>query len=200
MITHSNMVKKDSLFDVLSRQPWWISVAVGAALFATARLFLPELVAAATALPFLGIACYAGWRQLRAPGATNAAATLERIRGMPWENFSAVISEAFRRDGYAVSEVFKGAVDLKLDKAGRVAIVSCKRWKVAQAGVGPLRDLLEAKDAQDASECIYVAAGDITANAREFAKQKSIRLMEGAALANLISRVERGTGGWFRFR
>jgi len=66
--------------------------------------------------------------------------------------------------------------------------------------VGPLRDLLEAKDAQDASECIYVAAGDITANAREFAKQKSIRLLEGAALANLISRVERGTGGWFRFR
>jgi restriction system protein len=194
------MVKKDSLFAVLSRQPWWISVVVAAALFGSAQVFLPAMISAAIAVPFLGIACYAGWRQLRAPGATDVEATLSRIRNMPWENFSAVISEAYRRDGYAVSEVFKGAVDLRLDKAGRIAIVSCKRWKAAQTGMGPLRDLFEAKEAQDAAECIYVAAGDFTANAREFAKQKSIRLLHGAALAKLIARVERGNSGWFRFR
>ena len=199
-MTHSNMASKQSLFAILSRQPWWLSVLVAGALFGSAQLFLPGMIAAALAIPFLGIACYAGWRQMRSPGASNVAATLERVRGMPWENFSAVISEAFRRDGYAVTEVFKGAVDLKLDKAGRTTIVSCKRWKVAQTGVGPLRDLLEAKKAQDAAECVYVAAGDFTANARELATQKSIRLVHGAALANLIARVERGTGGWFRFR
>lgn len=194
------MVKKDSLFDVLSRQPWWVSVAVGAALFASARLFLPEMIAVAVAMPFLGIACYVGWRQLGKPSATNVSDTLGRVRGMPWENFSAVISEAFRRDGYAVSEVYRGAIDLKLDKAGRVIIVSCKRWKVAQTGVGPLRELLEAKEAQDAAECIYVTAGDFTANASTFATNKSIRLLHGAALAELIARVERGKRGWFRFR
>jgi restriction system protein len=194
------MARKDSLFDVLSRQPWWISVAVGAALFATTRLFLPDIVAAATALPFLGIACYAGWRQLRAPSVTNITETLGKIRGMPWENFSAIISEAFRRDGYAVTEVFKGAVDLKLDKNGRITLVSCKRWKVAQTGIGPLRELLEAKEAQDAADCIYVAAGDFTANARTFATEKSIRLLQDAPLAELVARVERGQRGWFRFR
>jgi restriction system protein len=194
------MASKDSLFAVLSRQPWWLSVAVAAALFGSAQVFLPAMISAAIAVPFLGIACYAGWRQLRTPGASDVEATLARIRNMPWENFSAVISEAFRRDGYAVTEVFKGAIDLKLDKAGRMTLVSCKRWKVAQAGVGPLRDLLKAKKAEDAAECIYVAAGDITANAREFATQKSIRLLHGAALANLIARVERGKSGWFRFR
>jgi restriction endonuclease Mrr len=47
---------------------------------------------------------------------------------------------------------------------------------------------------------MYVAAGDFTANARDFAKQKSIRLLHGAALANLIGKVERGGSGWFRFR
>ncbi len=146
------MARKDTLFAVLSRLPWWISVAVGAALFAITRLFLPDIIAAATAaLPFLGIACYAGWRQMRAPGATNVTETLGKIRGMPWENFSAVISEAFRRDGYAVTEVFKGAVDLKLDKSGRITVVSCKRWKVAQTGIGPLRELPEAKEAHDAA-------------------------------------------------
>ncbi len=194
------MATKDSLFGVLSRQPWWLSVMVGAALFGSAQVFLPTTIAAAIAAPFLGIACYAGWRQLRTPSATNVSEMLARIRGMPWENFSALLAEAFRRDGYAVSEVYKGTVDLKLDKAGRISIVSCKRWKVAQTGIGPLRDLVEAKNANDAADGIYVAAGDFTANARTFAKEKSIRLLNDGALAELIARVERGNRGWFRFR
>ncbi len=192
------MAKKESLFAVLSRQPWWISIAVSGAIYASGRLFLPETIAAAAALPFLGIAFYAGWRQLRTPSETNVNDLLTRVRGMPWENFSALLAEAFRRDGYAVSEIYKGALDLKLDKAARISIVSCKRWKAAQTGIGPLRDLVQAKDANDAAECIYVATGDFTANARIFANEKSIRLLHGAALASLIARVERGHRGWFR--
>lgn len=194
------MARKDSLFAILVRAPWWISVAVGAALFAAMRLFLPDIAAVAAALPFLGIACYAGWRQLRTPGATNVEETLGKLRGMPWENFSALMSEALRRDGYAVTEVFKGAVDLQLDRKGRISIVSCKRWKVAQTGIGPLRELWDEKAAREAQECIYVSAGGFTANARAFAADKSIRLLHEAPLAELIARVERGQRGWFRFR
>ena len=194
------MARKDSLFAILARAPWWISVAVGAALFATTRLVLPDIAAVAAALPFLGIACYSGWRQLHAPGATNVEETLGKLRGMPWEIFSALICEALRRDGYAVTEVFKGAVDLQLERKGRISIVSCKRWKVAQTGIGPLRELWDEKAARDAQECIYVSAGGFTANARAFAAEKSIRLMHEAPLAELIARVERGRRGWFRFR
>jgi restriction system protein len=194
------MAKNETLFAILSRLPWWVSIAAGAALFALTRLFLPDIIAAATAVPFLGIAGYAGWRQMRVPGAANVDDTLARIRGMPWENFSAILSEAFRRDGYAVTEIFKGAVDLRLEKSGRVSIVSCKRWKVVQTGIGPLRELWDEKEAQEARECIYVAAGDFTANARTFAAGKSIRLLNEAPLAELVARVERGGRGWFRFR
>jgi restriction system protein len=193
------MAKNETLFAILSRLPWWISIAVGAVLFAITRLFLPDIIAAATAVPFVGIAGYAGWRQMRAPGAANADETLAKIRGMPWENFSVILSEAFRRDGYAVTEVYKGAVDLRLEKSGRVSIVSCKRWKIAQTGIGPLRELWDAKETHDARECIYVAAGDFTANARTFAAEKSIRILNDAPLAELIARVERGRRGWFRF-
>ena len=194
------MARKDTLFAILARAPWWISVAVGAALFATIRLFLPEIAALASALPFLGIAGYAGWRQMRAPSATNITDTLAKIRAMPWENFSAIMSETFRRDGYTVTEVFKGAVDLQLAKGARITLVSCKRWKVAQTGVGPLRELQEARDAQNAAGCIYVAAGDFTTNARTFAADKSIEILQDAPLAELVARVERGQRGWFKFR
>ena len=191
---------KQTVFAVLSRAPWWVSVIAAGALFASVRLIAPDMVAAAAALPFLAIAGYAGWLQLRAPSVGNIDEILARVRGMPWENFSAIAAEAFRRDGYAVTEVFTGAVDLKLEKSGRVTLVNCKRWKVAQTGIGPLRELQEAKNAMDASYCMYVTAGDFTANARAYATDKSIRLLHGAPLAKLIARVDRGTRGWFRFR
>ena len=81
-----------------------------------------------------------------------------------------------------------------------MSIACCKRWKVANTGVGPLRGLHEAMRARDADECIYVAAGDFTANARAFATEKAIRLLNGAALVKLVARVERGRWRWSFFR
>jgi restriction system protein len=119
---------------------------------------------------------------------------------MSWENFSAVIGEAFRRDGYTVNEIPGSAADFELRKNGRVSIACCKRWKVAQTGVGPLRGLHEAKQARNADDCIYVAAGDFTDNARAFATEKAIRILNGAELAKLVARVKRGRWRWSFFR
>jgi restriction system protein len=73
---------KDSLFSILSRAPWWLSIAIAAALFAGIRLFLPDIAAFFAALPFLVIAGYTGWRQLRAPSVTAAADMLAKLRTM----------------------------------------------------------------------------------------------------------------------
>jgi restriction system protein len=115
-------MSKDSLFSLLTRAPWWVSVVIAAALFAAIRLFLPEIAAFFAALPFLVIAGYAGWRQWRTPSATRVDDTLGKLRAMSWENFSALINEAFRRDGYGVSEIADGAADLELRKSGRVVV------------------------------------------------------------------------------
>ena len=190
-------MSKDSLFSMLTRAPWWLSVAIAAALYAAVQLFLPDIAAFFTALPFLVIAGYTGWQQLRAPSATRVDDMLGKLRAMSWENFSAVINEAFRRDGYGVSEIADGAADLELRKSGRVVVVSCKRWKVARTGIGPLRELYAAKRARDAHECIYVAVGDFTANARAYATEKAIRLLNDTALGVLVAHVERGKRRWF---
>ena len=190
-------MQKDTLFSTLSRAPWWASVAIGAALFAGIRLFLPDIAAFFAALPFWVIAVYAGWRQVRAPSATDAADMLARLRTMSWEGFSIVISAAFRYDGHSVTKIADGAADFELRKNGRISIVSCKRWKVAQTGVGPLRDLLAEKQARDAQECLYVTAGEVTANASAFATEKGIQLLHGAALGELVARFERSKRRWF---
>jgi restriction system protein len=159
--------------------------------FALERFSQPGIYAVFFGLPFFVIGCYAGWQQLRAPSAERIAATLESVRAMSWDEFSAALEAAFRRDGYAVSRLNGAGADLELTKSGRVALVACKRWKVARAGVEPLRELDAARQARDAHESIFVAAGELTDTARAFAAANGMRLLEGAELAQFLPAARR---------
>src|SRR5436190_5851007 len=103
-------MNKNSLFAVLLRSPWWISfaVAVGTAVasrFVLVKFDMPEPYAIFVALPFIVIGCVAGWQQLRAPSVERVAATLESLRALSWNDFSAALEQAFRRDGYSVGRL-----------------------------------------------------------------------------------------------
>jgi restriction system protein len=182
---------ENSLFAVLLRSPWWVSIAVAGGLFALARLVIPAdyaVYAVFAALPFLGIGGYAGWQQLQAPSAARVAARLEALRGLSWNEFSAALEAAFRRQGYEVERLRSDGADMALTRSGRVSLVSCKRWKVGRTGAEPLRELAAAGAAREAYECIYVAAGEVTDTARSFAAEKKIRLLHGAELVVLLPR------------
>ncbi len=180
----------NSLFAILLRSPWWISAALAAALVAVFRLLLPDAFAPYAffvALPIIVIASYAAWQQLRAPGATAVAGTLERVRAMSWQEFSAALEAAYRREGYVVERIAADGADFALAKDGRVTLVGCKRWKVARTGVEPLRELLAAKAAREAHDCVYLATGEVTENARAFATQSGIRLLPDVELVRLFA-------------
>jgi restriction system protein len=106
---------------------------------------------------------------------------------MSWEDFSAAIEEAYRREGYTVSRL-AGHADFELVQGARSTLVACKRWKATRTGIEPLRELEVFRRAREAHGCIYVAAGEVTEGARAFAAQKSIRLVQGAELAKLLPR------------
>jgi len=185
---------KNSLFAVLLRSPWWISFLIAAGVTGLAKVIMPAIPVAYAifaGLPFLVIGSIAAWRQLRAPSAGRVAKTLEAVRAMSWADFSGAIEDAFRKDGYNVSRIDGAAADFEMTKAGRTALVACKRWKVARTGVEPLRDLHAAKDAREANDCIYVATGEITDGARKFAGEKRIRLLDAMELAKLLPRAGR---------
>lgn len=182
---------ENSLFAILLRSPWWVSVLVAAGIVAAARLVVPEVYAFFAALPFIVIGSVAGWRQLRVPSASRVAETLEALRAMSWRDFSSALAEAFRDEGYAVTRLAGAAADFELAKAGRISLLGCRRWKAAHTGVDPLRELDDAKREREAHGCIYVAAGEITAGARAFALERNIRLIHGAELAKLLPRARR---------
>ena len=182
-------MSENSLFAILLRSSWWISFAIAVGVVVVARMLLPDkyfVAGAMIALPFLGIGCYTGWRQLRAPRASRVAADLEAIEAMSWRAFSGALENALRSDGYVTRALKEGAADFELTKAGRTSLLCGKRWKAASTGVDWLRDLDTLKVAREADEAIYVAIGGITDNARRYATEHRMRLIEGVALAQLM--------------
>lgn len=177
---------ENSLFAILLRSPWWASLAVAAGLFGVVRLFVPTVYAAVSAVPFVLIAAIAGWRQLRTPRAATVQARLEALRSLSWEQFSGEVEAAFRRDGYEVKRLKDGDADFELARGGARRLVSCKRWKVARTGTEPMRTLQAAARRQGADGCIYVAAGEVTENARGFCATHGVTLLAGAELAKFL--------------
>lgn len=188
---------ENSVFAVLLRSPWWVSIAVAGGVYVLAKFLLdkfstlPGIYALFVPLPFVIIGAYAGWQQLRAPSGARVATMLEALRAMQWEEFSGGIEEAYKRAGYAVTRLPGAQGDFELERAGRRSLLACKRWKATRTGVEPLRELHAAAQARDAHECLYVSAGELTDNARAFAAQKGIRLVHGAELAKLLPRAGR---------
>lgn len=176
---------KNSLFAILLRSPWWVSLLVAGALFAGLRLLVPALYASFFALPFLVIGCVAAWRQLRAPSRATVEKKLEAVRALDAKAFTERLEGAFRAQGYEVTRLAGEDADLELSKSGQLVLVSCRRWKAARTGVEPLRQL-KAAGRRRKADCIYVVAGEVTDGATLFAAEQGIRILGGAELANVL--------------
>ncbi len=182
------MAQPRTLFSLLLEQPWWISALVGLGLFAIAQIAFPP-VAPFVALPFFAIAIYVAYRQMRTVSPGQVEARLAALRELSWEPFSALITNAYRRDGYDIESVNQSACDFKLTKQGRVTLLQCRRWKVNQLGAGPLEELAKAIASQDAHNGICICAGTFSPKAREFATGKPLHLVHGIELAALAGKI-----------
>jgi restriction system protein len=176
---------ENSLFAILLRSRWWVSLLVAVGIFAVARLFLPEAYALLTVLPFIVIGAMALRRQLREPSGARLDAAIGALRAMTWEEFARALEQGYRREGYVVKRV-EGAADFELERAGRLSLVAARRWKASSTGVEPVKELVAAGKAREAVECIYVLAGETTQNALGFAKKAKVNWVRGAELVKLV--------------
>jgi restriction system protein len=176
---------ENTLFSILLRSRWWVSVLVALGTFAAVRAFLETVYAVFAALPFIVIAGVAMWKQRHVLHGARLEAAMEELQAMTWEAFARALEQGYQRQGYTVKRV-EGAADFELEKAGRVSLVTAKRWKVSRTGIEPLKELVAAGEARGAAECIVVLAGELSENARKFAEKARIKLVRGADLVRLI--------------
>lgn len=190
--------------------PWWVSLVVAATAFVAIRWFVPSfagsnivlrsLASAAQpiawffTLPFLITAVFAALRTSRRRNLLDSQAGLETLRALSWQNFEHLVGEAYRRRGYTVEEIGgsapDGGVDLVLHNGGGKTVVQCKRWRTAQVGVSPIRELYGVMVAEKAERGIFVTSGTFTPDAIAFARGKSLELVDGSALAKLVEGVQ----------
>lgn len=180
---------KNSLFAILLRSPWWISIGIALLLALVCLALLPDpfrVVGALSGLPFVVTGVIAASRQWRLPGAARVAETQQALAQLAWPAFEALLEQAFVRDGYTVQRSKTAGVDFELERRGRRMLVCARRWKSARTGLEALRALQAAREAGDAPDALYIGLGPISDNAQPFAAQHRIAIWQATELAQAL--------------
>jgi restriction system protein len=178
----------NSVFAILLRKPWWISLVLASVWVLVASALLPEdlrVVGALGAIPFFVISGVACVRQWRAPSAREVETITQAVSAMGWAEFSKALTQAYTAQGQAVRAA-EGGADLRIEGGGRTVLVAARRWKAARHGEEALQALVDAVAREDASEGHYLALGELSANAQRLVRQHRVQLVQADELARLL--------------
>lgn len=175
-----------SLFAVLLRSAWWYSVSIGLVFIAISLVFADGqyvLLGIFTALPFFGIAGYAGYKQSQLPSQKRVLEVARQARKMPAAKIAEKIADGYAQERFE-SHAFKGEVaDLELTRGHQKIVLCTKRFKVANIGIESLKKLVAAGENVEATGYLYVALGEISSAARDYARQNNIEFIQANSLA-----------------
>lgn len=209
--------KKTSIFSGLFNLPWWVSLILAACAWLLPKLFIANISMDTPAslldqayrqaflqvIPFFALffaflfcftAVVSALRSWRMGTLFRSQTNLQGIRDLPWQDFERYIAEMYRQKGYSVEETglggADGGIDLIVKKKREMFLVQCKNWRYEKVGVRIARELFGLVKAHNAAGGILVTSGEFTAEAREFAEQTKLDLIDGKNLISMISHVE----------
>jgi restriction system protein len=210
----------EDLIFIASRLPWWVSLlialvaglylhsvatsappavidhksfgpAIAGQVWRSLALFLQYIVP--TAFVFGAVASVFGRAKRRKLMEDVATATKpgKTLDGITWQQFEQLVGEAFRRQGFTVTETGgngpDGGIDLILRKGSEKHLVQCKQWRSLKVGVAVIREFFGVMAAEGAAGGFVVTSGTFTDEAKTFASGRNIRLVEGAELNRWIT-------------
>ena len=212
----------EDLMDLVAMLPWWVGVALALVLYVVLHRVASQQVATAIqpgqvgamltqtlwktlaglAQYLLPLICLMGagisaWqrhqRQTLVADVSHSKAA-DALDGMSWQEFELLVGEAFRLQGYAVTEIgghgADGGVDLILSKGSEKFLVQCKQWKAYRVGVDVVRELYGVMAAKGAAGGFVVTSGRFTEDAAGFANGRNVMLIDGPKLFGLIRQVQ----------
>ena len=115
---------------------------------------------------------------------------LDWLRQLEWRQFEQLVADAYRLQGYEVLPTAEGAdggVDLVLTRGPERIFVQCKHWKAWKVGAPTVRELFGLVVAHRATSGIVVSSGRFSQEARLFAEQVGITLLDGPAVMQLVA-------------
>lgn len=200
--------RREVLFEIMMQLPWFAGLAIALLVFVLMAHVLPPLAAHSPISDNLGrlSAMFAPWvagllvvvsvtifvRSLADRYPLRRNQDVEALRRLNWSEFERFVCEAFRRDGYHTIEIPADTgvgVDLTLRRNDQAFLVRYRHWKSRQTGLDSVRELHEAMTAAGADGGFVLTAGSFTQDARDFAAQSRIELIDGEALLHMIARI-----------
>lgn len=193
--------RKTGLLDEIASLPWYAGVALGIIAFVFVRK-VGGAVLAPLAWVFLAgcwmaaLASFVGAQKRKQLLETQTG--LDTLAHMSWREFEMLVGEAFRRRGYFVEETGlggkDGGIDLVVRKGGRKELVQCKQWRTRQVRASTVREMWGLAHHHDADAVHIVCIGNFTPDAAAFARGKSIELIDGPLLWEMVREVQRDSG------
>ncbi len=212
----------EDMLDFVSLLPWWAGVAIAAVGYVVLhRMAAPVQVTAVqpgqvgSLITHTVFTSFASIGQYLVPlvGLVGAAMSLVRrkkrttlvadvvqaqsanaLDGMSWREFELLVGEAFRLQGYRVTESGgggpDGGIDLSMTKGNENFLVQCKQWKAFKVGVDVVRELYGVMAAKGATGGFVVTSGRFTDDAKAFADGRNVQLIDGPKLFSMIKQAK----------
>ena len=206
------MAKRNgSILDDLALLAWWVNVVLAVIVYLSLKYWMPAIKfqnpfyagtakAAPGLAPFLpgiillpaAISAFNSWRKGQL---LEKQKSIGSIKSITWLEFEELVGEAYRRQGYRVTETggggADGGVDLILRKNGEHLLVQCKNWRMDKDGVKVVRELYGVVAAEGATGGVVICSGTFTQEARDFARGRPMELIEGTALARMVEELKK---------
>lgn len=147
-------------------------------------------------LPFACLvgAALSAWRRRQRQALVDEVAQAPAAAGvldaMSWREFEMLVGEAYRLQGFEVTETggggADGGVDLVLTRGGERFFVQCKQWRAFKVGVDTVRELYGVMAARGAAGGFVVTSGRFTNDAKRFTQGRNIQLVDGSRLLGML--------------
>ena len=181
----------DDLIEITSKLPWWVGILLAiTAYFGLHNISSNEVTAVAQPgqmgqlvsqslfktlatlgqylLPFVfllgsAVSAYGRYERNSLHKQVASSSSSSELNNMSWQAFEALVGEAFRRKGFAVTETggsgADGGIDLALSREGETFLVQCKQWKAYKVGVKTVRELYGVMASKGAAGGFVVTSG-----------------------------------------
>jgi hypothetical protein len=118
----------------------------------------------------------------------------DALSRIAWQDFEILVANRYRRHGWEVAHCGDGRpglraeseVDLRMEKAGQLALVQCRHESLVRLDTGTVERLLAAAAEEQAAQVIVVASGEVPDEARQLAESGGATIIEGAAVREML--------------